>query len=147
MSEDKKMKFKILSLSAKEKSKEWILKIENTFGLFEAKSLYTVRVDIDDEYFEREIEGVESRIEKVKEKPDMFDDSKKAIVCFKKEIAKIQKQKAKFVDLVIEEFDVKVIIADFSKKMLVLEIPENVVPDIINIRHDVEAFVVYLNDN
>lgn len=144
MAKEKTMKFKILALAANDKATEWAIKIKSPFGITEAKCQYAIKIEVDDAYFAERVSEIERKIKDVEAKPDMFDDYKATIKSLNENIKGIEADKKAFSELEIDEFSATCTVADFSKDTLVLEIPEQVVPEIIKLRHDVEAFVVAL---
>jgi len=74
----------------------------------------------------------------------MFEDYKATIKSLKENIEGVKTSQKEAEELEIDDFSVVVSQVDFSKDTLLLEIPEEVVGDIIKLRHDVEAYVVNL---
>lgn len=144
MAKAKTFKFKIIALSANDKAINWVMKLKSEFGLVEAKCRYKLSITIDEDYFVDKINSFENKIKNIEAKPDMFDDYKASIKSLKDDIAEIKVNKALLGDLVIDDFEAAVSMADFSKDVLTFEIPEDVINEIIKLRHDVEAFVVGL---
>ncbi|NCD40573.1 MAG: hypothetical protein EOL88_00625 [Bacteroidia bacterium] len=141
---EQKMKFKILALSVKENARQWTLKIKSPFGLTEALSNYKVKISVDLDYFNDQVKELEGKIKNVEAKPDMFDDYKASIRSLKDNIAQVKGELEEMKGLEIPYFNVSVEQVDFSKDTMTLDIPEDVVPEIIKIRHSVDAFVVNL---
>lgn len=147
MAKETKMKFKILALSANDKATEWAIKIKSVDGLTEAKWSYKIGIEIDEEYFAKQVDDLENEIKSVEAKPDLFDDSATTIRSLKDNIKEVAKDKKNFEALLaksLAEFGGRVDIADFNKDTMVIAVPENIVADLINIRHNVNAFVVNL---
>lgn len=144
MAKEKKMKFKIIALSANDKATDWVMKIKSPFGLTEARCNYSINIEIDEEYFANKISSIESKIKDVEAKPDMFEDYKTTLKSLKENIEGVKEEKETLKGMEIDEFAVVVEQVDFAKDILTLEIPEEVVADLIKLRHDVEAFVVNL---
>lgn len=74
----------------------------------------------------------------------MFEDYKKTLKSLEDNIDQVDIDRKELAELEISEFSALVNMVDFSKGILTLEIYEDVIGEIIKIRHDVEAFVVNL---
>jgi len=120
------------------------MKIKSPFGLTEAKCGYSINISIDEEYFAQRVEELNNKIKNAEAKPDMFEDYKGTIQSLKDNIKGVELDKKEAEELEIEDFTATVSQVDFSKDTLLLEIPEEVVADIIKLRHNVEAYVVNL---
>lgn len=147
MAKETKMKFKILALSANDKATEWAIKIKSVDGLTEAKSGYKIGIEIDEDYFAEQVADIEREISSAEAKPDLFDDVATTIRSLKDNIKGIAKDKKNFEALLsntLADFSGRVDVADFSKDTLIIAVPESIVADLINIRHNVNAFVVNL---
>lgn len=142
--EKQTMKFKIIALSANDKATEWTMKIKNPDGLAEAKCQYAINIKIDDDFFAKKIDEKKQEIKDAEAEPDLFNDFKAAIKELNNEIKAIEAEKKSLDKLSIPDFNARVTQADFTKSTFILEIPESVIMNIINIRHNVEAFVVEL---
>lgn len=138
------MKFKILSLSANDKAKDWVMKIQNTEELPEAKRSYSINIKVDDQYFKDKIQKKNDEAKRIEEKPDMFADYKHKLIEVADEIQEIKEEKAEASEFEIKDFAAIVKKADFESDVLFLEIPEKVITDIINLRHNVDCYVVNL---
>ena len=138
------MKFKILSLSANDKAKDWVMKIQNTEELPEAKRSYSINIKVDDQYFKDKIQKKNDAAKRIEEKPDMFADYKHKLIEVADEIQEIKEEKAEASEFEIKDFAAIVKKADFESDVLFLEIPEKVITDIINLRHNVDCYVVNL---
>jgi len=138
------MKFKILSLSANDKAKDWVMKIQNTEELPEAKRSYSINIKVDDQYFKDKIQKKNDEAKRIEEKPDMFADYKNKLIEIADEIQEIKEEKAEASEFEIKDFAAIVKKADFESDVLFLEIPEKVITDIINLRHNVDCYVVNL---
>ena len=138
------MKFKILSLSANDKAKDWVMKIQNTEELPEAKRSYSINIKVDDQYFKDKIQKKNDEAKRIEEKPDMFADYKNKLIEIAGEIQEIKEEKAEASEFEIKDFAAIVKKADFESDVLFLEIPEKVITDIINLRHNVDCYVVNL---
>lgn len=99
---------------------------------------------IDEEYFAEKINDINEEITKTEANPDMFEDFKTTVRSLKDNIKIIENEKKDFEAMEIEEFAGRVEQVDFTKDTMVLTIPEAIVPDLIKLRHNVEAFVVDL---
>lgn len=144
MAKAKNIKFKIISLSTSDKDDGWVMKIKNPDGIIQAKNGYGISIIIDQDYFADKVQDLENRIEDVKAKPDMFEDYKKTLKSLEDNIDQVDIDRKELAELEISEFSALVNMVDFSKGILTLEIYEDVIGEIIKIRHDVEAFVVNL---
>jgi len=144
MAKETKMKFKILALSANDKAIEWAMKLKNPHGLTEALCQYQVSISVDDEYFANQVVDLENQIKNAESKPDMFEDFKATVRSLKDNIKGVEVEKKSFEELEIPEFFGVVGVADFSKDTMILSVPEEIVPALIKIRHNVEAFIVNL---
>jgi hypothetical protein len=147
MSKETKMKFKILALSANDKATEWAIKLKATFGLSEAKRKYQVGILVDDEHFAEKVSKIEEEITNAKATPDLFEDFKSTIKSLEMDIKKVEKEKKDFEALIsksLADFQGIVAVADFDKDTFIINVPESIVPDLINIRHNVDAFMVNL---
>lgn len=142
MAKANKIKFKIMALSANDKATDWVMKLKSPFGIDKSKKEYMVGVEIDKEYFKEKIRGHQSKIDDIKAKPDMFDDYKKSIKSLEANIEGVKDREAELTLLQIAEFCVTTSQVDYKKAMFTLEIPEEVVASIIELRHDVKAFFV-----
>jgi len=140
----KTMKFKIIDLRANDKAINWEMKIKSPFGLIEAKCSYVINIKIDDEYFSKKEDEIKQKIKDVEAKPDMFENYKETIQSLQDNMKGIESTKEELSELEIADFNATVTLADFTKDILTLKIPENVIINIINLRHEDKSFVVEL---
>lgn len=144
MAKEQKMKFKLLNLSAKEKEEGWTLKIKAPAGIAEAKVKYTIDITVDEEYFANKVQILENKIAECKANPDMFGDFKSKIASYESEIKTVKKDEKDAGNAEIIGVDATVLVADFSKDILTLEISEDRIEEIIKLRHRVVEYVVNL---
>lgn len=145
MAKDIKMKFKLLSLSVGEGDSQWTFKIKSIDGFTDIKQLYHVNILVDNEYFDFQVKDIDNQIQKCVDKPDMFEDWKKTKSSLEVNRAGIEEARADAKGLEIEnDFDGWVEVADFNKGVLTISVPEEVIPDIIQIRNNIEAYLVNL---
>ena len=142
MAKANKIKFKIIALSANDKATDWVMKLKSPFGIDKSKKEYMVGVEIDKAYFKEKIKRHQSKIDDIKAKPDMFDDYKKSIKSLEENIEGVKEREEELTMLQIAEFSVKTSNVDYDKAIFTLKIPEDVVANIIELRHDVKAFFV-----
>jgi len=139
MAKEQKIGFQILNLSVSEDSKVWQLKIKSA-GISEAKAGYGVAIVVNDNFFDRQVKDCKNQIASIEAKPDMFEDYKTSIKSLNDNIKGIESERKDFKKLEIDEFDAECASVDFNKGVLVLEIPEDVITDIVKIRLNIEKF-------
>jgi len=139
MAEKTTIKFKVLQLSVKEDAKDWQIKIKNRDGIKSALSFYSTSIMVDNDFFDNKIKSLEREIAEVESNPDMFAGHKKTIKDLNDKIKFVEEDRERLSSLAIAEFPSNVEIADFVKGTLVLTIPENIIGELIKIRHDIQS--------
>jgi len=144
MTQGKKMGFRILNLGVADGEIRWDVKIKSDEDLVEVKREYEMSVVVNDDFYEEELEDLKLSIEDLKKTPDLLGENKKRIKGWKKEIVRIKEVLKSYKKNEIKKFPATVQIVDFNKSVMVLSIPEEVVPGIMAIRVDIEKYLANL---
>lgn len=135
-------KLKILSLQVKNEEESWILKAKPMTGFTEAKPQYSASVRVDNEHFDKQVEGLQKEIAKVEAQPDLFDDMKGEVARLKSEIKDVEVSRKECEKMEVDSFVATVEIVDFSKDTITLRIPEEALLEIVKIREKFSLFAM-----